>query len=181
VRSALAKPTRDLFFAGLREAAPDFVRTSTHDIKGFTWSFLRRRGALRQWLWFQRHKHQDAFTVELSWSLLSDEPAAPGFGGPDDAFRPAGYRFRLGAFFAPHGDHWWHVADPAPAAANVQQLLESLAASQRVDVAAAMPRIEAAVADALGHLRAHALPYFDRVSEWAGHADRLGTDEGVAP
>jgi len=27
VRSALGKPTRDLFFAGLREAAPDFVRT----------------------------------------------------------------------------------------------------------------------------------------------------------
>jgi hypothetical protein len=181
VRSALGKPTRELFFAGLREAAPDFLRTSTHDVKGFTWSFLRRRGALRQWLWFQRHKHDDTFTVELSWSLRSDDPAVPGFGGPEDPFRPEGYRFRLGAFFAPHRDHWWHVADPAPRAQSVEQLLASLAASQQVDVAAAMPRIEAAVADALGHVRRHALPYFDRVSQWADARLDSGPDEEVIP
>ena len=181
MRSALGKPTRELFFKGLREAAPDFVRTSTYDIKGFTWSFLRRRGALRQWLWFQRHKHEDAFTVEVSWSLVFDEPSQPGFGGPEDPFRPEGYRFRLGAFLGAGADRWWHVAAPAPRAQSVEQILASLAASQQVDVAAAMPRIEAAVADALGHVRAHALPYFDRVSEWARHPARLAADEEVIP
>lgn len=115
--------------------------------------------------------------MELSWSLLTDEPTRPGFGGPDDPFRPEGCRFRLGAFFAPRGDHWWHVADRAPTALSVEQLLASLAASQQVHVAAAMPRIEAAVADALRHVRAHALPYFDRVSEWARHLDGLGAGE----
>ena len=111
--------------------------------------------------------------MEVSWSLRFDDPSQPGFGGPEDPFRPEGYRFRLGAFLGAGADRWWHVAAPAPRAQSVEQILASLAASQQVDVAAAMPRIEAAVADALGHVRAHALPYFDRVSEWARHPPRL--------
>lgn len=178
MRSALGRPTRERFFAGLREAAPGFVRTSKYDIKGFTWSFRRRRGKLRQWLWFQQHKYDDAFTVELSWSLLEDEPTRPGFGGPADPFRPEGYRFRLGAFLGAGGDRWWHVADPVPTARSVEQLLASLAAAQEVDVAAARPRIEAAVADALGVVRGHALPYFERVAQWA---DGLGSEEETTP
>ena len=88
------------------------------------------------------------------------------------------------------GSAWAPFSVPAPTAGGSRrpgsarvgrQILESLAASQPVDVAGAVPRIEAAVADALGHVRAHALPYFDRVSEWARHPARLAADEEVIP
>lgn len=169
MRKELGKPTRQIFFSRLVEVAPDFRRDSSRDIKGFTWSFLRRAGDLRQWLWFQRHTYDDAFTVELSWSCVSDEPASPRLGRPDDAFTEQGCRFRLGAFWNPGGDHWWHVADRPPSVLDIppDQSVDALLDRPPVNLELALPRVRLAVEDAIGRIREHAIPYFDRVLQWS--------------
>lgn len=169
MRKELGRPTRELFFARLAEAAPDFHRDSSRDIKGFTWSFLRRAGTLREWLWFQRHKYDDAFTVELSWSCLTDEPTRPRTGRPDDGFTEEGCRFRLGAFWKQGGDHWWYLMDPPPSILEMspEKYVELLLERPPADLAQALPRVHMAVDDAIGRIREYALPYFDRVFQWA--------------
>jgi hypothetical protein len=82
VRKELGRPTRELFFKLLRETAPEFRPSSKYQIKGFTWQFMREYPDLRQWIWFQRHKYEVAFTVELSWSQVVDAPTGPPFGSP---------------------------------------------------------------------------------------------------
>ncbi len=78
MRKELGKPTRDYFFARLAEVAPDFQRCSAYDIKGFTWSFVRRQGDLYRWLWFQGHKcrreWQKPWTSFSSAARLNIEP-----------------------------------------------------------------------------------------------------------
>jgi hypothetical protein len=109
--------------AGLREVAPDFHPSNDHQIKGFTWPFLRQQPGLRQWIWFQRAKHDDAFTVELSWSRLYEDPARPPMGSPSDPFKPEGCRFRLGLFW--NGDYWWRVAPRPSITGDLLGLLKS--------------------------------------------------------
>ena len=166
MRKELGRPTRELFFKRFREAAPDFLPSSKHQIKGFTWQFLREYPDLRQWIWFQRSKNEDAFTLELSWSQVFDDPTRPPFGSPDKPLTREGYRFRLGAFRKPAGDHWWHVAEPPSLVADALSLLRG---KRAVDVEKHMPRIRAVVEDAVGLVKEHALPYLDRVAQWAGH------------
>jgi hypothetical protein len=79
VRKELGRPTRELFFKLFRDVAPAFLPSGKHQIKGFTWQFLREYPDLRQWIWFQRHKYDDAFTLELSWSKVFDDPTLPPF------------------------------------------------------------------------------------------------------
>ena len=168
MRKALGRPTREAFVARLRDVAPEFRPLSGHDIPGSTWTFQRSDGDLRQWIAYWQHKHDDAFTVEVGWSRVSDEPLSSWIGSPGDAFAPRGLRFRLSAFWK-EGDHWWPVADP-PAllqAKTTEDYLRMLAASARVDVDAHRPRLQAAVEDAIGRIAEHALPYFARVRQWA--------------
>lgn len=168
MRKELGRPTRELFFKLFRDVAPDFQPANQHQIKGFTWHFLRESPDLRQWICFQRHKSDDAFTLELSWSQTFEDPALPPFGSPEDPFQREGYRFRLGAFWARGGDHWWRVASRPSMAGDALSLLLARTA---VDVEKQMPRIRAAVEDAVGRVQEHALPYFARVAEWAGQAE----------
>lgn len=169
MRKELGKPTRDHFFARLAEIAPDFQKCSEYDIKGFTWSFLRQDASLYQWLCFQRHKYDDAFTVELAWSLQKQDPAIPPFRDPTEPFTSKGARFRLGAFWNNGGDYWWYVADPPPGILDQspEDYLKSLASPPKVDLATALPRIHQTVDDAVARIQEHALPYFERVSVWA--------------
>ena len=100
-------------------------------------------------------------------SQVVDAPTGPPFGSPQDPFRPNGCRFRLGAFWSPGGDYWWYVADqPSP----LSELVRGLLARPAIDVEKQMPRIRAVVEDAVGRVKEHALPYFARVAQWAGHA-----------
>jgi hypothetical protein len=128
------------------------------------------RGQLMQCLWYQPHKHDDAFTVELSWSQRFQDPAEVPFGSPEDPFRPEGLRFRLGAFWEPGGDYWWRVADGPPDILTTppEELLRTLQNPTPVDVDAQMPRIARAVDDAIARVEEFALAYFDRVTQWAG-------------
>ncbi len=169
MRKELGKPTREYFFRRLAEIAPDFHRCGTHDIKGFTWSFLHQEQELHQWLWFQRHKYDDAFTVELSWSCLTKDPARAPSKNPADVFTPEGARFRLGAFWNSGGDYWWYVADRPPGIMDVSpdEYIQSLLTPGKVDLSKALPQLRAAVDDSIARIREHALPYFGRVAEWA--------------
>ena len=170
MRKELGKPTREYFFARLAEIAPDFQRCSTYDIKGFTWSFLRRQNDLYQWLWFQRHMYDDAFTVELSWSCLTEEPTRPPIRDPSDAFTPEGARFRLGRFWNSGGDYWWYIADPPPSISEVtpeEYVNRLLAPRPEVDLGKVMPKLRATVDDVIVRIQEHALPYFNRVALWA--------------
>ncbi len=168
MRKELGKPTREYFFARLADVAPEFERCSTHDIKGFIWSFVRQQRDLYQWLWFQRHKYDDAFTVELSWSCLTKDPARAPSKSPADAFTPEGARFRLGAFWNSGGDYWWYVADPPPGMLEVspEEYINRLLRPPEIDLTKALPRVHAAVDDAIARIREYALPYFGRVAEW---------------
>jgi hypothetical protein len=49
------------------------------------WTFTRQIGDVRQAIAFQRHKYDDAFTVEVAWSCIDNPFAAP-WGGPNDEF-----------------------------------------------------------------------------------------------
>ncbi len=169
MRKELGKPTREYFFARLTDVAPEFQRCNTCDIKGFTWSLLRQERNLCQWIWFQRHKYDDAFTVELSWSCLTKEPQRPPHKNPADPFGPEGARFRLGAFWNNGGDYWWYVADPPPAMSDLspEEYVRRLLMPAEVDLSQALPRVRAAVDDAISRVQEHALPYFGRVAEWA--------------
>ena len=159
MRKEFGKPTRDLFFGRLKEIAPDFVKSSEHDIKGFTWTVARRIGDLRQAITFQRHKYDDAFTVEISWSCLHDNPVEAKFGEPSDAFTPRGLRFRLGRFWEPQKDVWWYVAEPQ-FGLGLSHLLKTFVPAPDPEQA-----IHAAVADAMNRIEQHALPYLDRVAQ----------------
>ena len=161
MRKELGKPTRDLFFRRIKEIAPEFLRVSTYDIKGFTWSFLRREGNLRQWLTFQRHKYEDAFTVGLSWSCLDDNPTLPRWGSPADPPVPGGCQFRLGHFWDPKHDKWWHIVKPEDDAFG---MMFPLGDSQ---MAAALVEVPRQVEDAITGIEQHALPYFEMVARWA--------------
>ena len=182
MRKELGKPTREYFFGRLAEVAPDFQRCSTHDIKGFTWSFLRQQRDLHQWLWFQRHKYDDAFTVELSWSCAIKEPTRPPFRNSSDAFTPEGARFRLGAFWNSGGDYWWYVADPPPRFSEVtpeEYINRLLTPPPEVDLGKALPKLRETVDDAIGRIQEHALPYFNRVALWVltdGREPRTATN-----
>ena len=156
VRKELGKPTRELFFSRLAEIAPDFKRTSQHDMKGFTWTFTRRIGDLRQSITFQRHKYDDAFTIEISWSCTNDSPFEATLKDPSAPFEQSGVRFRLGRFWESQKDVWWYVAEP-----NFGRSLLSVFRPASDPKAA----IDAAVADAIHRIQEHALPYFDRVAE----------------
>ncbi len=172
MRKELGKPTREYFVAGLAESAPEFQRSSPHDIKGFTWSFVWRERELHRWLWYQQHKYDDAFTVELSWSCLTQEPTRAPSRNPADAFTPEGARFRLGAFWNKGGDYWWYVADPPPGILDCspEDYIKRLAMPAKIE----LPRVREAVDDAVARIREYALPYFDRVAEWARTDGRQG-------
>jgi hypothetical protein len=169
MRKQLGKPTRELFFSRLRYVAPDFHRCSTHDIKGFTWTFLRQQARLRQWLRFQRHKYDDAFTVELAWSCMFDNPTSPPLGGPDAPFTPNGCRFRLGAFWDTRGDFWWRLVDPPvrTVGTSSEDYVHDLFDQPVIDMDKATARVRPAVEDAIRRIQELALPYFERVSQWA--------------
>ena len=158
--------TSSLSLRRLRQIFDAAPRTTS---KGFTWSFLHHQEHLYQWLWFQRHKYDDAFTVELSWNCLTDEPTRPPFRDPADSFSPEGARMRLGAFWNNGGDYWWYVADAPPGILDVppEEWLKRLAMPQVVDLNKTLPRLHRAVDDAIGRIRDYALPYFSRVGAWA--------------
>jgi hypothetical protein len=169
MRKELGKPTRASFARRLRSLAPDFDPAPDYAHDGVVWPFIRRREALVQCVWYQQHKYEDSFTVELSWSRRFLDPAEVPFGSPGDPFRPEGCRFRLGAFWAPIGDHWWPVADGPPDILTMppEEYLRALENPPPVDLDAQMPAISRAVDDAVGRIEEFALPYFDRVTEWA--------------
>ena len=156
MRKELGKPTRDLFFGQLKEIAPDFARSSEYDIKGFSWTVSRRIGDLRQAITFQSHKYDDAFTVEIWWTCTQGNPFERTLGDPSDAFTPRGVRFRLGRFWEPQKDVWWHVAEPTFG----RSLLSVFHPQPDPETA-----IHVAVSDAVNRIQQHALPYFDRVAQ----------------
>lgn len=173
MRKELGKPTRELFFAMVGDVAPEFGRCSAHDIRGFTWWLCRQRGNLRQWLSFQQHRYDNAFTVEISWSSVFEDPTRPPLGTPEDPFTPCGCRMRLGAFWNKGGDFWWHLTDPPPGLLDVspEEYLQAWAAPSAVDLVTTLPRVRAAVEDAVERIREYAVPYFERVAAWASRQD----------
>lgn len=179
MRKELGETTRELFFLRLGEVAPEFHPCSTYDVKGFTWSFLHREGPLSQWIWFQRHRTENAFTVEISWSCLSENPTHPPFGRPTDPFSPAGCRFRLGAFWEKGGDFWWHVTEPSASLFDLspEEFSKSLLQPPVINLEKELPRIRAAIEDCVSRIHDHALPYFRQVSEWS--ADPLTKELGI--
>ena len=105
---------------------------------------------------FQRHKYDDAFTIEISWSCTNDSPFEATLRDPSAPFELSGVRFRLGRFWEPQKDVWWYVAEP-----NFGRSLLSVFRPASDPKAA----IDAAVTDAIQRIQEHALPYFDRVAE----------------
>jgi len=169
MRKELGTPARALFSRRLREVAPDFEPRPEYGLPGFTWPFIRVSAPVMQCIWYQQHKRNDSFTLELSWSQRAQDPATVRLGGPQDSFQPEGCRFRLGAFWQSGGDFWWAVADGLPdlLTTPTSDFLRVLENPSPVDLDAPMPRISQAVQDAVDRVQEFALPYFDRVLEWA--------------
>jgi len=170
MRKGLGKPTRRLFFERFVAAFPDFELITRYALKGFTWAFTRRAAPTMQCIWYRQHKHEDSFTLELSWSLVVADPAEAPLGSPQDPLTPQGCRFRLGAFWESGGDYWWAVADGPPdlLTTTPEEYSRALLHSEPVDLEVRMPRISAAVDDAISRVREWGLPYRDRVTRWAG-------------
>ncbi|MDX2110343.1 MAG: hypothetical protein SFY80_08900 [Verrucomicrobiota bacterium] len=173
MRKELGKPTRELFFRRLGEVAPKFQRCGIYDIKGFTWSFLNQDKNLYQWICFQRHKYENAFTIELAWRLSAGDPCEVVFDAPTKSFSHKGNRFRLGGLWGNQRDYWWYVTDPLPdiSTASMEDYLQMCIAPPEIDIEKALPRIHAVVDDAISRIQNHALPYFEKVSEWVVQQD----------
>lgn len=167
------KGTSDLFFRRLREVAPDFERAGSLDIPGCTWTFMRRKDRLRQWLWYQQKSRDDAFLVELSWSCEVDDPTVAPIGGPSTPFTARGCRFRLGQFTRPGVDTWWPVGVGPPGPIETFARLLDGRPDVRVDVSSYLPAIGVAVEAVIEDIEGHALPYFARVAGWAAEQAQL--------
>ena len=162
MRSEIGKQLRPKLFRRLLLLFPDFKAVPGQRIRGFIWDFEALMGpGLMFRLTFQRHKYDDAFTLELTWA--ADGPAletAPFVDLREGVSGVAG-RFRVGALWSRGGDYWWQV-EPGTlsslASGNAFGVLHAMLAPRRSLPADIEARIDAVVEDAIQRLDAELRP-----------------------
>lgn len=173
MRSAVGRRLRTDLFRRIPEALPGFTRLKKAHFSRELWGWQRVDGPLLQWIWYQQDRHEDKFTLEVSWSLASQDPFHPQLTWPFPApFTPSGQRLRLGTLFTKEMDYWWLVSDPLPDMLDSPEaFVETLMKPRVYSEADTTRRIAEAVNAAEAALRTHAAPYFEQVRAWAARVE----------
>ncbi len=171
MRKEVGKPVRDEFFRGVASRFPCFKRVKGQRVPGFTWDWVWRISSrLTVWLTFQRHKNEDAFTLQFAWAQEGDEPPTFPFVTPEESATVERGCFRVGELWDPRGDYWWTVVpgpDPDRLVSDPVAYVEELMRPQPLPADLAV-RVQAAVQDALVKLEAHLLPHIIHMAATRG-------------
>jgi hypothetical protein len=185
MRAKVGKPLRSALFRALRAELPGFEPVPGQRVPGFTWDFAWTVGpALVFRLTFQRHKHNDSFTLELAWAEAPEHlDGAPFVDVREGVFGPAGH-FRVGALWSGTGDYWWEVLPGRFDGIDLADLaaFEAALLSPEPEIPADLPeRIATVVADVVGRLRSDLWPVMVRLARDKGYDLRVKAPGPGAP
>jgi len=169
MRAIVGKAVRGQLFSTIEAALPGMVRLKQWPQP---WVWGRRTAELREWIWYQQNNYDDSFTLELSWSMVTDDPFAPRMKAPTEPYTAEGRRFRVGALFTDLGDFWWRVCPPKPDLLGIApEEAARLMMDRPVYSEAELPvKATQAVTAAREVLHEKVAPHLDTVRVWAGVA-----------
>lgn len=175
MRAAVAKAVRGSFERRLKTELPQFRRLRGNylpaDCRAFEWSVT---DAFRLHLLLQLHRSEESFTLEVGWSRVGRWPEYVSPPVNADAATVADeMRFRIGLLWSSNADYWWDLAPRASTIPLEEALKDYQGFLDRFRDQAPLPevlsKVEPMVNDAFRMIREYAIPYLERVAQFAGH------------